>query len=353
MYQKWDSRWCLSLAILIFGVGYVLQGFAQNIWHLYIINAIQGMSMVVLILFIGAELIGKWFVKNVGFMIGLAGCLRALGGAIFNGLGGWMIDTVDWRWTFIVFGLVNFVFSLPFAFLVRKEPSVLGLKPYGIESVKPEEQKVLSKPVGLTFKRLRKMPMFWALTLAIMLTPFCNVLYGYLNDYLQTQKGLTSTEAGFCNSALMIGGTLSYVLTGLFYDKNYKAGIAFCMLGAVIAYPVLALTNGLGYVAFLICFFLIGVTYQPTCGVLEPNVVRDTCGTKDYSDIWAFHIAALNFLGALGSTVWGLCIEGIGYMAMFILCAALYLVLGLVFIGIIRLSHTKWSKMPEWAAEEN
>lgn len=230
MYQKWDSRWCLSLAILIFGVGYVLQGFAQNIWHLYIINAIQGMSMVVLILFIGAELIGKWFVKNVGFMIGLAGCLRALGGAIFNGLGGWMIDTVDWRWTFIVFGLVSFVFSLPFAFLVRKEPSVLGLKPYGIESVKPEEQKVLSKPVGLTFKRLRKMPMFWALTLAIMLTPFCNVLYGYLNDYLQTQKGLTSTEAGFCNSALMIGGTLSYVLTGLFYDKNYKAGIAFCML---------------------------------------------------------------------------------------------------------------------------
>ena len=121
----------------------------------------------------------------------------------------------------------------------------------------------------------------------------------------------------------------------------------------MIAYPVLALTNGLGYVAFLICFFLIGVTYQPTCGVLEPNVVRDTCGTKDYSYIWAFHIAALNFLDALGSTVWGLCIEGIGYMATFILCAALYLVLGLVFIGIIRLSHTKWSKMPEWAAEEN
>ncbi|MBE5996407.1 MAG: MFS transporter [Lachnospiraceae bacterium] len=350
VYKKGKSRQAIAAAIIFTAIGYLGQGFAHNIYTLYVLNIIIGLSQGLLILVFGADLIGRWFAVSIATLVGLSGCLRAAGGAVFNGLGGWLIDVSGWRTTTIVFGICMLVI-LPAALWCHNDPEKLGWKPFGIEKAAAEQKgpaEDLGKPAGLTFKRLRKMPVFWIFVLAICLTPFCNVLYGYLNNWLQTAKGMTSTTAGFCNSALMVGGICGYIGIGRICDKNYKAGILCCMAGAVIAYPILSLSNGLGYVAYLILFFLIGVTYQPTCGIMEPTVVREAIGMKDYTVVWAFMVSALNFLGALGSTVWGVMINAFGYTATFIICAVTYAVLALVFIAVVGIAKNNWSKMPEW-----
>lgn len=350
LYKKYDGRLVIGTCLVITGLSYFFQGFCTQMWQLYVLNALQGLVAGMLVLQLNSEVLSKWFAVNVATIIGTASCLRGVGGAIWNGLGGWLIDVAGWRWTFYVFGGLFIVLGIPFVMLLRKDPAEKGLKPYGYEKATLNDQKGLHS--GLTMKQMYKQPAFWIFTITIGIATFCNVLYGYLNNFLQTEKGMSSTTAGFCNSALMAGGAIFYVVIGRVFDKNPKLATILCYVGSIIAYPVLIFTNNMSYLGFLICFFLIGTTYQPSGGMLYPAMVRELGGDKDYTMHWAFQISVLNFTGALGSTGWGACLDWLGYEKTFTLCSVLYAICTVLFIGCMVASRKKWRKLPQWASEE-
>ncbi|MBE5997032.1 MAG: MFS transporter [Lachnospiraceae bacterium] len=349
LYKKYDGRIIITTGIVMTGLCYLLQGFCTAMWQLYVLNAIQGLFAGILVLQLNSEVLSHWFAINIATIIGVASCLRGIGGAVWNGLGGWLIDIVGWRPTFIIFGAAIMIIGVPFCLLLRKDPIEKGLKPYGIEKVDPAtyNEDPMKKP-GMMLKAMYKQPAFWIFTITIGVATFCNVLYGYLNAFLQTERGLTSTTAGLCNSALMIGGAIFYIVIGRVFDKSPKLATIMCYAGSIIAYPVLIYTKNMSYLGFLICFFLIGTTYQPTGGILYPAMTRDLGGDKDFTMFWALEISVLNFTGALGSTGWGLCLQALGYEATFTLCAALYAASVVAFIAAMAIGRKKWRKLPEW-----
>ena len=351
LFKKYSGRLVIGICVLITGLTYLLQGFCTAMWQLYVLNGIQGLVAGLLVLQMSAEFISSWFAVNVATIMGLANCLRGIGGGIWNGLGGWLIDVADWRVTFYIFGGLFLLLSLPFCIPLYKSPAEKGLQPYGIEKVSAAEKDEMAHPTGLPFKRMFKEPAFWGFTIVMAIATFCNVLYGYLNNFLQTEKGMSSTLAGLCNSSLMIAGAVAYIVIGRLCDKRPKLAIWICLGGSVIAYPIMALAGNVGMVGYLVLFALVGLTYQPSCGILWPNIWREMSGKKDYTMSWAFFVSVLNFTGALGSTGWGASIDLFGEQTTFVICAVAYLVMILVALWSFVTARKKWPTYPEWQPE--
>jgi predicted MFS family arabinose efflux permease len=76
--------------------------------------------------------VSQWFVKKRGFAMSLMGLGFALSMAIHPPLAQWLIDTVGWRQSWVILGVVSWIILIiPILFLVINRPEDVGLLPYG------------------------------------------------------------------------------------------------------------------------------------------------------------------------------------------------------------------------------
>ncbi|SHN88277.1 MFS transporter [Desulfitobacterium chlororespirans] len=68
-----------------------------SIYHWYFAGVLLGISGAIVIYLPIPSLINNWFKKRVGFALGFALAMSGVGGAIFNPLGAWIIQTYGWR----------------------------------------------------------------------------------------------------------------------------------------------------------------------------------------------------------------------------------------------------------------
>src|SRR5262245_34105509 len=170
-FDRLGPRLLMPLGALLVGLGLIFSAFASALWGLYISYGIITALGQGALSFVGHNaLISFWFVRKRATAIGIASMGQGLGALVMVPSTQLMVDTIGWRWTYIVTGsLLVFLLAPANALLQRRSPQDVGQFPDGDFAAATENaagHRSKENPAGRDWtleEALRSFP-FWCVT---------------------------------------------------------------------------------------------------------------------------------------------------------------------------------------------
>ena len=134
--NKFDIRYILTIAGIINALAFGLMGTYHSVFPFYISGIALGIGSTFLIYGSIPLIMNNWFKVKVGTSLGIAMAFMGVGGAIFAQITGVLIESIGWRSTYIVLGVIVAILILPFSiFVIRSKPEQLNMTAYGADEV--------------------------------------------------------------------------------------------------------------------------------------------------------------------------------------------------------------------------
>src|SRR5262250_215107 len=125
--RVFSSRWLFALSAAGFTITSLFCGLAWNIESMIVFRALQGL--------LGASMIPTMFTSTFYFFQGqrrvyaaaVVGTIASIAPTLGPVIGGWITDTLDWRWLFYVNLIPGIVIAVLVPFLVKMDKPDLSL----------------------------------------------------------------------------------------------------------------------------------------------------------------------------------------------------------------------------------
>ena len=258
MLTRFGPRKVMRVGILMFGVGFLLFSRIDSLVEFYV---------VFLIMAVGASLGGfmavitalvNWFDRKRSTAMGIAYTGLSIGGLIVP-LVAYSLDTVGWRTTAVISGVLVLSLGLPLTQVVRTRPEDYGEYPDGIDPASRPARRVASSDGAadapepqFTAREALRTRAFWFISLghgfAVLMV---SAIMVHLVVNLNEELGYSLQTAALV-VALMTGlQTVGQVAGGFLGDRmNKQAILTVTMLGHGVAIIVLAFATNVAMVLF-------------------------------------------------------------------------------------------------------
>ena len=171
--DKYGPRRIVTIGGLLTGISFLLMSQIISLWQVYLVwGVLMGVSFGFCLIPVMA-IIPRWFAKRQGMAIGIAMVGKGIGGIISPLLTQWLISTYDWRYAFIILGIITIIIIIPIAQFMRHSPQQVGLEPYGEDKIIKNEQSWSSAMKGLSFSQAIRTSQFWIFGLILASVFFC------------------------------------------------------------------------------------------------------------------------------------------------------------------------------------
>lgn len=283
VFSKIGARKMVLLFGTIGGIAYLAMGFANQLWHWYILAAIFGLTLSSAIVTIAQILINMWFLDKTGLFLGIASAMTGVAGIVFSTMLGNIIAS-NWRTGYFVVGAVILAcIWISGVFCIRDAPQKCGMQPYGMAKYMERQKASSGQKVtmhGVTLKNAMKSAPFWTFFIG-------NVIFGFLLAFTQSSVGFFM-EQGF--SLVEAAGFLGWLsgslivwklVLGWLADKiggkwAFIVALAITLIGFVLQLLVGSASAVVPYI-FIICYGC-GIS---TISVLNTVCIREMFGTID------------------------------------------------------------------------
>ncbi len=339
LFDKFDSRITVTFAVVVEAAVFIVNSFAQSVYVFYFTALLMAFCYALILNHCIHIVVNKWFAVRAATIIGICGSAQGVGGAIFNALGGFIIEQYGWRICYLVWTAVILMIGLPAAvFMIRKDPAELGLKPYGYDESKStgEAQRSNSQLAGVSLKQAMKSPVLYMCGISVSLIGAVATLNFYMTSYL-TAQDIALSAAGTITSAVMFGNILGKIAIGMYLDKKLIYGPIFGVLPGFVAMLLLVFVAGGNVPLLLISFFLFGMSYG-VATVMGSVLVKNIFGFREFAKIWTVMGMMLGIFSSPVSTIWALVVENFGYHTAMLVGAGLYVVAVILALAAIKFS---------------
>lgn len=287
-----------------------------EVWQWYVSGTVFGLCGTFLFLIPAPLLIGNWFKKRTGFILGITMSFSGLGAIIWSQLFTYFISTLGWRTAYICVAAIMAILILPWTlFVFRFRPSDMGLLPYGEHDTKEHEkemtaeQKDPNKIPGLPTKAaLLSIPF-----VCIVILSGCEEYYGGINTNMPSfiaSIGMSASFGATIVSVTQAGNIVIKLGVGWLADKIGIVKTTYIQM-AICALACLVLATSRNETPLLIASFLLGVQ-NSVVTVSEPMLVRHYFGERSYAQIYSAVRVGAGILSALLMPVAGYIYDGTG-----------------------------------------
>lgn len=327
LLERYDIRLIMTICTTMMAASFALFSQCRTLTQFYIVAVFLGIGSAGSHIIPVSLMITNWFIDKRGLAMGIVFAATGVGGLIFNPLANWIIMNYSWQATYLTFGLIIGIFSIPTAiFIVRAKPADKKLLPLGGETALAMQSQL--EQGELTATQAFRSGAFWLLALIILLIAVANMgVLHHIVPYL-TDMGFSSTTATALMSLHMGMLVFGKVLAGGLADrlgllKSYLLLMAGLMVSIALLYG-----SQLMWVA-VIFSVLFGFSIAVRT-VLPPLMTARVLGQKHFAVIYGF----LNIFTTLGTAV-GVPLSGFIYDATksYYLAFALYILLCLIAAG--------------------
>ncbi len=303
--DRYGGRRLMLIGTTILSVSLGLHSQVTELWQWIVLNGLA--------LTVGCALLGnlvvnvtlaKWFVEKRGQAIAWATMGVSMGGIVITPLVTYLIDTIDWRTTWLLLAVGTAVVMYPVALVMRRAPEDHGLHPDGKTADDVAQGRALKAAEdyarSLTRRQALRTGSFYALVLAFGLFSI-NIVVMLLQTvpYL-TDAGFTRTQAALAITAASVPAMIAKPIWGYFIDHmpaQPLASLSAAFTGLSLFGIVAAVDNGsLSWI--YAGYFLLGIGWGGMMPMQE--VIWGSFFGRRY--LGAVRSAGLPFALALGAS---------------------------------------------------
>jgi sugar phosphate permease len=339
LLERYNIRLIMTICTTMMAVSFALFSQCRTLTQFYIVAVFLGIGSAGSHIIPVSMMITNWFIDKRGLAMGIVFAATGVGGFIFNPLANWVIIHYGWQATYLTFGLIIGLISIPMAlFIVRAKPSDSGLLPFGGEEALARQS--LTEQGDLTATEALRNRAFWLLAIIIFLIAVANMgVLHHIVPYL-TDLGFSSTAATTLMSLHMAMLVFGKVFVGGLSDRlGLLKSYLLCMIVLMIS---IALLYGANLMWVAIVFNILFGFSIAVRTVLPPLMTAHALGQKHFAVIYGF----LNIFTTLGTAV-GVPLSGFIYdwTKSYYLAFALYVGMCLIAAaaGVAVLMRTKKS----------
>lgn len=339
--SKLNLRWILTVGFAVVGLGFLLLSRAQSMMMFYIVWIVIGIAQPFILGLPTPILLGNWFKKKFGTVLGIALGVSAFGGSVFNPIISDVITNNGWRTGLLVEGILLLVILVPLALSIKQKPDNKKTFAYGYDEVKKDEKKEDDNK-GFVLHEAIKTPMFWCIAWAMVALQFVAGMVQHISAHV-VNVGLPLTIGATVISGIMLGAAAGKMTIGYFLDKfNNSVVIAIYTLFGVIGWGGLLVFRQPGLL--IASGFILGLG-QGILLVSLTYFIRKEFGSKDYSNILSVLSVFGSVSAALAVTIDGAFFDASGsYSIPLTLNVICYILAGLAIIFSINVTKKIWKK---------
>ncbi len=330
--DRWGPRPLLLVCGLFLGGSYFLTSRIQAAWEFYLFYGILGGAGMSGFLTPLMSVVVRWFRKRRSLMSGILVAGPGLGNMAGPLACTFLISSFGWRSTFVILGFVLLGAIALAAYFIRRDPSDLGLLPYGAE----EEGSAPSDPQngGLSFRQALYTRQLWL----ISLVSFCDL---FLINVVVVHIVIHAIDLGISRATaatvLSLGAGMSIpgrIIMGGVADRiGNRRALIICLATSVTAFTILLFSRSMGMLYLFAVFYGLGLW---STGAIVSPLIAELFGLKSHATLYSFAVFASCIGSAVGPIVVGRVFDATGsYQGAFLLCLGVSIVsvLSVLFMG--------------------
>jgi MFS family permease len=295
--DRYGPRSIVVIGGILSGLSFILTSQINALWHLYLIwGILMGIGSAFCFIPVMA-IIPRWFTRRRGMAMGLVMTGSALGGVIAPLLTQGLISASDWRFAYIILGLIILVISVPLALLMKHSPQHVGLKPYGGEEIIDDKQPQSPVTGELSIRQAIRTRRFWLFGLIQVGFFFCMVSVMVHVVPHATDLGIPAITAAGILSFISGIGIIGRLGIGFIADRiGSRLTLTLCLSLLTVSVILLLFVNEVWmFYVFAVAFGLANGGFM----TLLPLVTAELFGLASLGVI----LGGLTFVGLVGEAV--------------------------------------------------
>ncbi len=324
--DRFGPRAVLSVAGILFGLGYALLFRMEAAWELYLYYGVMVGTGLAAHDVATLSTIARWFVRRRGLMTGVVKSGAGIGQVFVPIAAAALIAGPGWRFTCLLFGVTAIVVLVGSALVLRRNPAALGLKPDGEAPDASADQ--VQAEAGVTLREAFGSRTLWILCTAKFCDLFCLFTVIVHIVPFAVDQGMEPTVAAGILSTIGAMSIVGRLVLGGAYDR-YGARRSLVACFAILAASLVLLQ----FAGSAWSLFLFAAIYGPAHGgfftITSPSVA-EFFGTRAHGTLFGLVVASGTFGATLGPIVAGGLFDGLGSYS-----GAFALLLGFSLAGLI------------------
>lgn len=317
---KTNIKLAFLLGSILSGGGYALNSLAGgNLWAYYGIAALVQVGTAIISSIGVPFLVNSWFKHNKGMAMGIAFSGGGIGNIFLQQIAARLLTNPDigYAKAYFIFGMISLVVSIPVSLFLVKLPKgpedLAGNLPKKKDS--SETKHILW---GYTFSEVSKMKLFWVLCIGFIFVGF--YVSGLSVQYISYlySIGLDASFVANVGSIFAFFSIFGNLCGGLLFDKlGIKGSLVLAgsmVIGCALCLVFLPNINFLGYI-FGVLLGISMFTY-----IIGPSYLSGALfGDREFGTILGIVQVFFAVGYALGTVIFGLLVENLGYTTSWII----------------------------------
>ncbi len=321
--DRFGPKVVLTAGGFLMGAGYILMSQTNSIWQLYLFYGVMvgiGLSPTFVI---PMSTTARWFVKRRGMVTGIvlagAGLLKTTSPPVVS----WLISSYGWRISYIILGIVTLVFLIGSALFMKRDPSKMGLLPYGTSEVKEGSSRSGAK--GFSLGQAIQTRQFWMLFVVLLgFGLYLQIIMVHIVPHAidlgvspAIAAGILAAYGGVNTGGMLVGGSIS--------DKIGTKLTLITLLALTLVASLLLLVAESSWMLYL--FAVIYGFAQGGLLVLASLIVAELFGLSSHGAILGSVFFAITIGGSVGAYLAGYIFDVTGsYQLAWPICSMLTVV---------------------------
>lgn len=271
-----------SVSVIVYALAYMGFGLAPNIYVFYLLSLLVGFGYTTTTIIPVSMLMNNWFVKKRGLALSLALSGLGVGGVVFSQILTPLIANVGWRQTYLIYGVIMLVVTLPIVlFVFKPRPAMMNLKAYGAEELetsnKGDKEQLKAQRTQTTGAKVGITPFFILLMLGAVLVGLVN--NGGLGQFPPVLNSLHgATQGALIISIYSVVGILGKIILGNINDRyGAVASTIYASVLLVLTYFVMIFAGNFVFAIIMAILFGLG----NAIGTVSPPLITSAIYSAD------------------------------------------------------------------------
>lgn len=315
LFLRFGYRKLVAFCLILGGVSLAfVMGGCQNLAVLGIGAVLYGASTGVCSTASATRIVGDWFHRHRGLVLGLVSAATGLGGSLFCILQTNIIAHSGWRNAYRFSGLMWVITAAIIAVTVRNRPDQMGLRPYG-EGQLPQKKRHRgghseSSWAGFSLQELVRKPTFYLMMVLTLLSCLCLYLAFYVVVPHMQDCGLTAAQAATVQSVMLLCMSAVKLFCGWLSDVIGPRWVTvLCLAFGSVGMFLLTCVTNMPQALVFICIYTFCL---PLTTITIPLLTTELFGYRGHDTAVGLFLAMVNVGSMIASPLSNLIYDAVG-----------------------------------------